>query len=45
MEFPKKNLFKGINTFDISVETLAKGVYFLGIRMNEEQNTFKLIKN
>jgi len=45
MEFPKENLFKGVNTFDLNVGTLAKGVYYLRVRMDEEQNVFKLIKN
>jgi Secretion system C-terminal sorting domain/Glycine rich protein len=45
MEFPKENLFKGVNSFDLNVGTLAKGVYYLRVRMDEEQNTFKLIKN
>jgi Secretion system C-terminal sorting domain len=45
MEFPKENLFKGVNSFDLNVRTLAKGVYYLRVRMDKEQNTFKLIKN
>ena len=45
MEFPEEKLLKGINTFNLNVESLSAGIYYLKVRMDEGQNLFKLIKN